>query len=360
MKMKNIYKIALSLLTIVASVSCQKSSDDVQLRGRQVVYDENISEIESYLKNNYLVINGDEVEVKAIDAAQTSIWDEYKDVNFGNEVPYKMVKNDLRNTIFTDGLYNDPVDYKMYYIVINEGGGQSPITIDSTYTAYKGWNFDNEVFDENTSGRWFTFPETSNASISGFRQILPEIKTAESSSLDSSSGLVTYTNYGNVVVFIPSGLAYFNKNISIIGAYSPIAFQIKLFALKERDHDFDHILTKYEDLNGNGDFFDDDTDGDKAPNFMDVDDDGDGFLTRREIKKPSTENSGESLYYPYNPILVDDPSTPENEIETKGIPRKFTGPVVNGYPTPVDEDYTDPTRLRRHLDPTSKPPYGDE
>ena len=35
-------------------------------------------------------------------------------------------------------------------------------------------------------------------------------------------------------------------------------------------------------MNGNGNVFDDNTDGDDLPDFFDVDDDGDGALTRFE------------------------------------------------------------------------------
>jgi uncharacterized Zn-binding protein involved in type VI secretion len=48
------------------------------------------------------------------------------------------------------------------------------------------------------------------------------------------------------------------------------------------DHDQDGVPSKEEDLNRNGDFRDDDTDGDGIPNFLDVDDDNDGLLTSFE------------------------------------------------------------------------------
>jgi len=45
------------------------------------------------------------------------------------------------------------------------------------------------------------------------------------------------------------------------------------------DHDQDGVPSKEEDLNRNGDFNDDDTDGDGIPNFLDVDDDQDTIPT---------------------------------------------------------------------------------
>ena len=65
------------------------------------------------------------------------------------------------------------------------------------------------MFDQNDFGAWFTFPamySTDQVSISGFRQILPQIKTAASVNV-GGDGSVDYTDYGNIIVFIPSGLA---------------------------------------------------------------------------------------------------------------------------------------------------------
>lgn len=49
------------------------------------------------------------------------------------------------------------------------------------------------------------------------------------------------------------------------------------------DDDNDGVPAEFEDVNGNGNLFDDDTDGDGIPNFLDVDDDGDNVLTRDEL-----------------------------------------------------------------------------
>ena len=49
------------------------------------------------------------------------------------------------------------------------------------------------------------------------------------------------------------------------------------------EDDNDGIPAELEDLNGNGDLEDDDTDGDGLPNYIDADDDGDNVLTADEI-----------------------------------------------------------------------------
>nr|WP_321234254.1 hypothetical protein [uncultured Psychroserpens sp.] len=48
------------------------------------------------------------------------------------------------------------------------------------------------------------------------------------------------------------------------------------------EDDDDGIPAELEDVNGNGDLEDDDTDGDGIPNYLDVDDDGDNVLTTAE------------------------------------------------------------------------------
>jgi hypothetical protein len=48
------------------------------------------------------------------------------------------------------------------------------------------------------------------------------------------------------------------------------------------EDDNDGILAEFEDINGNGDLTDDDTDGDGIPNYLDFDDDGDNVPTKDE------------------------------------------------------------------------------
>lgn len=306
--MKSLFKIVLLLVFAVTLFACNpdNSPATVKIKDYQEVYDENIVEIEDYLKENYLELDADlNATVTKIpeNGTQTSIW---------NQTDYPLqsitVKNDSRSTLLTDGRIEDDVDYKLYYIVLNEGGGENVTSVDSTLVAYKGWNLTNEVFDLNNFGVWFSFPESSVSAISGFRQILSKVKTEESH-VENSNGTVTRVNYGNVLVFIPSGLAYFSGSRENINQYAPIAFQIKLFDLKTRDHDRDRIPNIYEDLNNNNDYFDDDSDGDKIPDFLDVDDDGDGKLTKFEIRMPIPATSPYQ-YYDFNsiPVCAQDPN----------------------------------------------------
>ena len=316
--MKQLNKYLLLLIGLSSLVSCKKDDDGPNVtppRDRQEVYNENLMEIETYLQSSYMTLDGDmNVTIDSIPdgGSQVSIWDQT-----AYPLQYITVKNDTRRSLLTDGRIADDVDYKLYYIILDEGAGQTPTTVDSTFTAYKGWNFSNVVFDQNNTGIWFSFPESNLSAISGYRQILSKIKTADGSTM-GPNGFVNYQNYGNVIVFIPSGLAYFNGSRANIGIYKPIAFQIKLLALKERDHDRDGILSKYEDLNNNNDYFDDDTDGDKVPDFLDIDDDGDGVATKTEIIQ-SNDGNGNITYYSF----FDIPFCPGNMI------RKHLDPSCN-------------------------------
>lgn len=279
--MIRVYKIVALLVVGFTFMACpaDDSTSYAPLRDFQEVYDEDILEIEEYLQTHYMTIDANMnavIDTILPTTTELSIWDQ-------TAYPLQSitVKNDSRSTFFTDGRVEDDVDYKLYYIILNEGGGSYPTTVDSTFVAYKGWDLENNTFDQNNVGAWFSYPD-SNPSISGFRQILTKIKTAASFS-ENSNGTISYANNGNILAFLPSGLAYFSVVRPGIDAYAPIVFQMNLYALKERDHDKDRVVSKYEDLNDNNDYFDDDSDGDKYPDFLDVDDDADGKLTKTEL-----------------------------------------------------------------------------
>lgn len=261
-------------------------------RDRQEVYNENIAEIETFLKTNSVNVLTDGVGFETVAAeADNSIW---------NQTDYPLQSITVKNLPYytsSSGLQkqNDPVEYKMYYLILNEGGGEAPKIHDDTFTAYTGYNLDKSVFDTFKFGFWSAYPAYSayTETIAGYRQILEKIKTATSIT-DNGDGTYTYENPGRVLVFIPSGLGYFSAPSGSIGKYKSIIFDITLISKKSADHDNDGVLDKNEDVNGNGDLWDDDTDTDNKPNFLDLDDDGDGYTTREEITYTTTEN-GETV-----------------------------------------------------------------
>ncbi len=235
----------------------------------------------------------------------------------------------------------DGVAYKVYYISLREGTGKNPTSVDSTLVSYKGFLLNQTVFDQAPNPVWLTL----DGVIEGWKEIFPLFKSGDA--VANGDGTVTYSNFGAGVMFLPSALGYYNQSTGSIPGYSPLIFSFKLKKVRYRDHDGDKVLSKYEDVNKDGDFTNDDTDGDGRPNYKDQDDDGDDVLTRFEIRKPLPllPGQGTSLYYPYDPI-ADDPATVEDETEPKGIPNAAGDGVT-----------TSPDRLRRHLDKNAKPPY---
>lgn len=282
------------LLTSVILFSCNKDDNASIAPPRDYAeqYAADIDSIEQYLKTHYLVkveVDGRlDVVIDSIPKNNTeglvSIWD-----NTEFPLQSKIVKNDSRITNLVDGRVNDPVDYKMYYLILNEGGGKRAATTDSTFVSYRGWNLKNKQFDINNTPFWATFPKITSTEvslISGFRQFTSLLKDSEAITVDDGNGTIIYHNYGAGVVFLPSGLGYFSGITTGVGAYTPLVFTVRLHVVRERDHDRDGVLTKYEDLNGDGDPYNDDTDGDNIPDFLDVDDDNDSYLTKNEIKNP--------------------------------------------------------------------------
>lgn len=289
--MNRILKYSCFVLLGLALSNCKKDDDDIEIviRDRQEVFMDNIGKIETFLKTNSIeVVDENTVTFDVVaEGSSSSVWNQ-------TEFPLQFieVKNDSRTSNRVDGLINDAVTYKLYYVLLNEGGGENPITIDNVFTKYTGIGLDYTVFDKNNSGFWSGFPGTAytpDAVVSGYRQILTKLKTATSIS-ENPDGTLVYNNPGRVVVFIPSGLGYFNSATAKIPGYTPLIFDITLVTKSDADHDNDGVLSKYEDLNANGDFFDDDTDGDGIPNFLDLDDDGDGYTTREEITYTVEEN----------------------------------------------------------------------
>lgn len=301
--MNRFFKLFVFIALAISAANCKKSDDDVAivpLRDRAEVYSEDKIKIEEYLKNNYIKVVGDDITLDSITDknTQVSIWDqkqfELKSVKIKNDTWTPILVN---NTTFKYAKLIDDVEYTLYYLVLNEGGGESAITIDSTYTTYKALNLKNKVLDQNRIGNWGTYPPVPQGLMpavartdyrSGYRQATTLMKTATNIT-QNPDGTFTYENPGRVIAFVPSGLGYFSTTTAG-EAYACLIFDITLISKQSRDHDRDGIPSIHEDLNGNGDYFDDDTDGDGVPNFMDVDDDADGHLTRDEITYEVVEN----------------------------------------------------------------------
>jgi FKBP-type peptidyl-prolyl cis-trans isomerase FkpA len=337
--MKSLFKIVLSVVVISIMFSCQ-NNDNVTAtppRPYNEVYPEDLAKIEDFLATHYVTVDAN------FNPTFTQI------PAGGTQTPIAQ----MSNLEHIERNFHD-ISYKIYYLKLREGTGENPTRVDSTFIAYKGNTFtknttnnvvtySQNVFDQSDTPVWFALEDV----IKGWGEVIPKFKTG--SHVANPDGTVSFQNYGAGVMFLPSGLGYYNTATGNIASYSPLIFSFKLYNQRFRDHDRDQIPSKIEyrekETTGLVDFNKValDTDGDGLPNYLDVDDDADGVLTKVEIKKP-TPFLGSSLYYPFDPV-ADDPSTPSvNELEPKGIPS-------------ASGDGISSTRLRRHLDKAIKPPY---
>lgn len=363
------------LTAVVAVSSCKNDDDNVEVtppRDYQEQYNADIAAIEEYLKTNYIseIVNkpgfpeDQDITIKEILSGENhpSLW------SYLNSPTLPRLSS--RNVLIGD------VTYKIYTLLVREGiqggvdpskqsGGEYPCNVDAVFAGYKGTLLNGTVFDSSNNGQvQFNLDGQSYSGgmgvIRGWSEGFPQFKTGWIS--PNTDGTTLYSDFGVGVMFLPSALGYYNSTQTKIPAYSPLVFSIKLYALKRMDHDADGIPSYLEDVGEDHDRYmyyfktgvanPDDTDGDGIPDYADFDDDGDGYATRGEVKDANGN------YYPYNGALEDDPATP-NIDERYGIPSKYslknpnlpeseTNPIV-----PKLSDYTDPNRLRRHLDPTS-------
>lgn len=183
----------------------------------------------------------------------------------------------LYDIVTTDNVVYYDIDYKMYYYIDQEGVGIQASRNDSVQILYEGFLLDSTKFDENLSytaaKSWFHLPQT----IPGFRYGASYFKEGEKViNPDESFG---YQNTGNGVFFMPSGLGYGNSGTYTIPGDAPLYYFIDMGKVIIADADGDLVSNNDEDIDGDGDVFDDDTDGDATPDYLDIDDDGDGILT---------------------------------------------------------------------------------
>lgn len=191
----------------------------------------------------------------------------------------------------------DDVEYTLYILKVREGEGDRPTSADSTLVAYTGQLMNQTFFNDNMiSPVWFDLPgyitldergrpARTGGVLPGFSESLVEFKSATGYDVNPDNTVSWNNDYGIGAVFVPSGLAYFSNPPSGSGipGYAPLIFKINPYRAVEADHDRDGIPSWMEDLNEDGNVYNDNTDGDTFPNHSDADDDGDGTPTRKEI-----------------------------------------------------------------------------
>lgn len=312
------------LISTVSILSCSKNDDDYTpepLRDYQEQYNTDISIIEDYLNTYYIDLSDPNyadktpVILKITDTATQPSLMSYLNASTYPKLLYRMV-----------ALHG--IEYKVYYLVLREGtkdtttglGGVSPCNVDGVFTAYKGSYLYRTAATTTSASEAvaYTFeqqdqPINFNLSsvIPGWGEVFPQFKTGSykphliSDNPPVSDGTIDYSDFGAGVMFIPSGLAYYNNVQASIPAYSPLVFSFKLYDILRLDQDNDGIPSYLEDLDndryirtsiiGNPD----DTDQDGIPDCYDVDDDGDKYTTQLEIKNLETGSA-----YPFDQIPI--------------------------------------------------------
>ncbi len=203
---------------------------------------------------------------------------------------------------------DEVVEHNLYYLIAREGvGGESPTIGDYSVLHYEGTLLNGLVFDASTNVEARLY--LSNT-IRGYGNGVEHLKTGVGP-FENGDGTVSFDDYGVGAIFIPSGLAYFDRapSGSPISSYTPLVFKIDLLSFEPNtDFDGDGIPSIMEDLDGDGNLNNDNTDQDTEsiflPNHNDADDDADGTLTIDEINIdefgnitfPDTDNDGTPDY----------------------------------------------------------------
>ncbi len=278
----NLRKITLCGLLLLAMVtSCKKDEDDGPLfveadRTEQQVIDGD--SLIGYLETHYY--NSGAFTTPGNYSSSDIVIKELSRDSNGNFEP--MPNPDI-NTLLIDAVevkttnFVD-VDYVYYILKINEGGGERPNFCDNVRFNYSGTLQTGVVFDSAVNPVTFDLLNL----IQGWRLVMPEFKASVGDPVIEPDGTITYNNFGVGVMFLPSGLAYFGTPPLGVTRYANLIFKFDLLQTEINDHDNDLVPTYKEDLNGDKNLYNDDTDGDGIPNFLDADDDGDRILTKHE------------------------------------------------------------------------------
>jgi len=289
--------LALTALT----VSCSKDDDAlVPVRDLTEQYAKDLDSIDKYLDTHFIVVDAN------LNVTIDSLRDGDGNVSIRAQTQYPL---QFKTVNYADATNNINIDYKVYYLKLTEGDGQAPSSVDSVYTSYRGNLINARQFDISTNPVWFKLDEV----ITGWSEIFPLFKTGIYNESTPINDPVSFTGYGAGVMFVPSGLGYFNRSVSGIPSYSPLIFSFKLYAIRYRDHDADGILSKDEvaQIGDNPRKYD--SDGDGVFNMYDIDDDNDRFLTKNEINKNA---DGSIIFEDDNnndiPNYLDPLSTPNN------------------------------------------------
>lgn len=298
-------KFVVGLLVLALAWSCKKDDDEdvviVSSRTLSEVAAENEAEIREYLQTHFYNYEDFTENPEGFD--HTIIIDTLAGDN-SDKTPLidqvQSLKIEVSSEAFSLNTDEVDIDHTLYYLVARPGIGTSPTVADSTYVNYEGLTLNGKVFDARTGTPvWFDLVN----SIAGFKNGMSLFK-AGGDVIENEDGTFEVLDSGVGMIIMPSGLGYFSSSTPG-SSYAPLIFKVNLLRVEESDHDQDGVPSYLEDVDGDKNVSNDDTDGDNFPNYFDPDDDGDGIATLTEISDedgniiipyPDTDNDGTPDY----------------------------------------------------------------
>lgn len=281
MRLKKLFLIFVCSSTLF--IGCSSDDEEVEVipprdRGEQAIVDEEA--LMAYLETHFY--NYEDFQNPSEDFDYKIRFDTIGGDN-ADKVP--LIESDL---LMARSMARGEVDYNYYVLKIREGAGDKPTFADSTFQDYRGELLNGISFDQTVNPVWFDHPGTMSQNNPGIAVValtegLTEFGEATDFTVNPDNTVSWSNDFGVGAVFVPSGLAYFNSPPPSIPAYSPLIFSFQLYVVNEADHDRDGIPSYLEDLDGDGNLFNDNTSENNAPNYLDPDDDRDGTPTRDEI-----------------------------------------------------------------------------
>ena len=245
------------IVVLISLYSCKKEEEIVPPRDVAEQASEEEIKLEEFLSSHFY--NYEQFESTDI-PLEISI----DTITFPNQEKTALINQVTKQFVKVKTSSGDLIDHPIYTLIAKEGSGQSPSRADSTYVSYKGMLLSKSQFDSSLEPIWFDL----TAVVRGFREGLGLFKSGEFT-VDQNN-VATFSNYGQGIIFMPSGLGYYNNNSGSIPEYSPLIFIINLYLVKKTDHDGDGILSGLE-YDNDGDGLPDDSDEDGLADYLDAD-----------------------------------------------------------------------------------------
>ncbi len=178
------------------------------------------------------------------------------------------------------------VPHTLYYLEAQMGTGRQVGVADSTFVTFEGSTPNGAIFQSQLGGgAWLDLEGAASITnpgvVAGFQEGMQKFSAGDGVT-EFPDGTFEIDGVGAGLIIMPSGLGFFNNSISV-AAFSPLIFNLNILFTTPADHDNDGLISTVENLDGDTNFLNDDTDGDGIPNYLDFDDDGDGTLTEDEV-----------------------------------------------------------------------------